>query len=542
MPSHRRSAPIARLTRQLLCGATLAACLSAGTVLGTAPLADRAEAGEPGTGGDQSAPRGNAAKPGYTTPLPPLAVPVPGTAGTDAGTDAGGTGIPATALDAYRRAGEAVTASLPGCRLPWELVAGIGKVESQHAGGYGLRPDGTTAQPIRGPRLDGAGFALIRDTDGGRWDGDTEYDRAVGPMQFIPSTWATAGADGDGDGVRDPNNIYDAALATGLYLCAADRDLSRAADLDAAVLSYNRSREYVNTVLGWMRTYQGAPVAELPNGPETPRTSTPLPPAPLPVPVPEVTPPPAPKPTVPPQKPKPVPPPKPTPTPTPTPEPKPTPEPTPKPTPPPTPSPTLTRIGPAELAPARTGEEFADRPKVRVGGEKRWVRYEVKGAGFPGGRTAITVEASPDGTATAPRLTASGTPGEVRVRATLLNTTAPPVVFTSRVTPHADELTAPDAPVLAAEAGAEFTGEVRVRATLKGAPAAGVLLTATFEGPDGPVPNGPRFAPPLPGPLLTDEKGTLKLPALQAGPAPGTYTLRLTTPDGLALTLPLTVR
>ena len=38
------------------------------------------------------------------------------------------------------------------------------------------------------------------DTDGGELDKDTVYDRAVGPMQFIPSTWAVVKVDADGDG------------------------------------------------------------------------------------------------------------------------------------------------------------------------------------------------------------------------------------------------------------------------------------------------------------------------------------------------------
>ncbi len=164
-------------------------------------------------------------------------------------------GIPATVLRAYRAAETSVARTDPGCRLPWQLLAAIGKVESGQARGGAVDRTGTTLGRITGPPLDGRGFALIRDTDGGVHDGDTVYDRAVGPMQFLPSTWARWGTDGNGDGRADPNNIFDAALAAGHYLCAGDRNLARAGDLDRAVLSYNRSRAYLRLVRQWLEFY-----------------------------------------------------------------------------------------------------------------------------------------------------------------------------------------------------------------------------------------------------------------------------------------------
>ena len=116
----------------------------------------------------------------------------------------------------------------PECGIRWTLLAAIGRVESNHGrfGGAQLRDDGYGTRPIRGIPLDGRpDVALIRDTDGGRLDGDTTYDRAVGPMQFIPSTWQSVGVDADGDGRRDPNNIFDAAQGAAVYLCRGDADL-----------------------------------------------------------------------------------------------------------------------------------------------------------------------------------------------------------------------------------------------------------------------------------------------------------------------------
>ncbi|MGW1759318.1 hypothetical protein [Streptomyces mirabilis] len=164
-------------------------------------------------------------------------------------------GLPASVFAAYRQAAASVGRTDPSCRLGWELLAAIGKVESGHAGGGAVAANGDTLTRITGPALDGNGFALILDSDNGAWDGDVVHDRAVGPMQFLPSTWKTWGADGNGDGTANPNNVYDAALAAGRYLCAGERDLGTSAGLERAILSYNYSRDYLNLVLGWREFY-----------------------------------------------------------------------------------------------------------------------------------------------------------------------------------------------------------------------------------------------------------------------------------------------
>ena len=116
-----------------------------------------------------------------------------------------------------------------GCNLPWELIAAIGRVESDHGrfGGNALDDEGVARPGIYGIALNGKNDTQdIADTDAGQYDDDTRFDRAVGPMQFIPSTWSVVGVDGDSDGTRNPQDIDDAALATAVYLCSGDDDLS----------------------------------------------------------------------------------------------------------------------------------------------------------------------------------------------------------------------------------------------------------------------------------------------------------------------------
>jgi membrane-bound lytic murein transglycosylase B len=94
----------------------------------------------------------------------------------------------------------------------------------------------------------------IRDTDGGRWDGDAVWDRAVGPMQFIPETWERWGADVDGNGSADPNQIDDAALAAARYLCAAG-EMTSVDGWRRAIFSYNNLESYVNDVAATANVY-----------------------------------------------------------------------------------------------------------------------------------------------------------------------------------------------------------------------------------------------------------------------------------------------
>jgi membrane-bound lytic murein transglycosylase B len=178
-------------------------------------------------------------------------------------------GIPSAALAAYQRAETVINAADPSCHLPWELVAAIGRVESNHgrANGNVLNDDGVATPGIFGVALNGSnGTSEIVDTDAGQFDDDTAYDRAVGPMQFIPSTWSVVGVDADGDGVRNPQDIDDAALGTAVYLCSGADDLGTDTGRQAAVYRYNHSKSYVDLVLAIMDAYMQGDYSSVPNG------------------------------------------------------------------------------------------------------------------------------------------------------------------------------------------------------------------------------------------------------------------------------------
>ncbi|MEU2159102.1 bifunctional lytic transglycosylase/C40 family peptidase [Streptomyces sp. NPDC019396] len=171
-------------------------------------------------------------------------------------------GVHAVMLAAYTRAAQSVTSLRPKCTgMRWSVIAGIGAVESNHAAGRTIAPDGTITPRIIGARLDGSGAGgnttAFPDTDGGRWDGDTACDRAVGPTQFLPSTWkGPSGSDGNNDGVKDPHNAYDAALGTAVYLCGTGTsDLRNPAQLRKALLRYNNAGWYADKVTAHIRRY-----------------------------------------------------------------------------------------------------------------------------------------------------------------------------------------------------------------------------------------------------------------------------------------------
>ena len=162
-------------------------------------------------------------------------------------------------MRAYGVATLLLASAEPGCHLGWTTLAGIGQVESGNGtgGGRTLGEDGRSSTPVVGPALDGSkGVAAMRSSSGAyRWHGDTTWEHAVGPMQFLASTWERWGSDGDGDGTADPLDIDDAAYAAGRYLCADHHDLATDAGWSTAVFSYNHDAGYVRSVNVAARSY-----------------------------------------------------------------------------------------------------------------------------------------------------------------------------------------------------------------------------------------------------------------------------------------------
>ena len=217
-------------------------------------------------------------------------------------------GLDVVTVDAYIRA----AAGVP-CAVDWALLAGIGKIESHHGrlGGASVSRTGQVSPQILGPLLDGGasdiavdsseepadpdplalllralrapgpgrianyvlgaawgvrgdaepdavgnGFAVIVDSDGGRLDGNAEWDRAIGPMQFLPETWSRWAVDGNGDGVADPHNLYDATATAARFLCHLVD--TRGSSPSSFLLGYNDSRSYARTVIATAQNLRSA--------------------------------------------------------------------------------------------------------------------------------------------------------------------------------------------------------------------------------------------------------------------------------------------
>lgn len=164
-------------------------------------------------------------------------------------------GVPLRALQAYAGAAIQLAAEEQDCRIDWATLAGIGYVESRHGtiDGGALQENGNPTEPIYGPLLDGISYDEVPDHDGGALDGNAEFDRAMGPMQFIPTTWIAWHAGGS-----DPQNIDDSALGAARYLCYSGGDLGTESGWRAAIAAYNPASSYADKVAEAASRYAAA--------------------------------------------------------------------------------------------------------------------------------------------------------------------------------------------------------------------------------------------------------------------------------------------
>jgi membrane-bound lytic murein transglycosylase B len=159
--------------------------------------------------------------------------------------------VPETAVQAYGYAQVVMDRTDPTCHLTWTTLAAIGRKESDHgqAGGAKLGDGGRSVPPIVGPLLDGKnGRAEVKDTDAGAFDGDSRFDRAMGPLKLMPSMWSAQAIDADTDGILDPYDIDDAALALARLLCSGTDDLSLGTGWNAAVARYHSGTAYARDI------------------------------------------------------------------------------------------------------------------------------------------------------------------------------------------------------------------------------------------------------------------------------------------------------
>jgi len=110
--------------------------------------------------------------------------------------------------------------------MPWTVLAAIGKIESDHG------------------RSDAPGVTSGENDSG-----------AGGPMQFLSTTWAAYGVDGDRDGDLDRYSPADAIFGAASHLCASGAGTP--SRLPSAIFAYNHSRWYVRKVLDQAQAYAG---------------------------------------------------------------------------------------------------------------------------------------------------------------------------------------------------------------------------------------------------------------------------------------------
>lgn len=159
--------------------------------------------------------------------------------------------IPSPAVAAYRRSEVIMAEADTDCGVEWTTVAAIGLVVSNHGRRWLTHLDsaGEARPRIIGPVLLDNDSQSVADSDGGVLDGDLMNDRVVGPMHLAPTRWRTVSVDADNDGVRNPQDIDDAALATAILLCSFGTNLKDPSQRTNAIERLNPQPAFIALVV-----------------------------------------------------------------------------------------------------------------------------------------------------------------------------------------------------------------------------------------------------------------------------------------------------
>ncbi|QYN25911.1 murein transglycosylase [Amycolatopsis sp. DSM 110486] len=165
---------------------------------------------------------------------------------------AGKTQLSARVLAAYGRAEMWMRRQKPACHLSWATLAGIGHLATPS---LTVSSSGDMTPAV-------VGASVGADTDSGALDGDRKADHELGPLHFTPATWKKYAERANGDGKpANPQNIDDAAFTAARYLCSGGDDLGTPTGWWRAMLFYNASVDYVQSVFSAADSYAAASVA-----------------------------------------------------------------------------------------------------------------------------------------------------------------------------------------------------------------------------------------------------------------------------------------
>ncbi|MBH0118217.1 hypothetical protein I0Q12_01160 [Rhodococcus sp. CX] len=190
----------------------------------------------PGTPAPGTPPRGPAAAPAGipTDPLaqfPPDVTVPPGQPSPVLAAE-GPLAVPELVYYAYRAAEMQLQIDTPGCGLPWNLLAAVGRLESGHAEGGRTDVLGTLSTPKVSPNGE------------------------LGPMQLPAAVWEQYAVDGNADGRTDPQNVFDQSLAAGHWMCANEANLREPEGRARAIALFDPRPEYRVNVEAWSAAYE----------------------------------------------------------------------------------------------------------------------------------------------------------------------------------------------------------------------------------------------------------------------------------------------